>query len=248
LAKENSKEYLSTGQAATLCSVTPDTVLKWIKSGKLEANRTAGGHYRVHRETLLAMIDKDRESLPAISDRRFHYCWEFYSKSGELPEACTQCLVYRSRAGRCYEISRLQSDDVPAKLFCQKSCDECEYFRVVQGQRPNVLVVTDKSDLEEQLQKKSAGVDYNLRFSDCEYHCSMVVEKFRPDYVVIDCSLGRRRSREFAHNLEQDPRIPYVKVVLAGEPDEIPEECDRSVFAFIRRPFSTEQLSELMTT
>ena len=40
--------YLSTGKAAKALSVTPDTVLKWIKSGKLDARRTAGGHYRIH--------------------------------------------------------------------------------------------------------------------------------------------------------------------------------------------------------
>ena len=34
------KRFLTTGQAAELCSVTPDTVLKWIRSGRLAAART----------------------------------------------------------------------------------------------------------------------------------------------------------------------------------------------------------------
>ena len=45
-------EYFSTGQAAKLCAVTPDTVLKWIKRGRLRARRTPGGHYRISREDL----------------------------------------------------------------------------------------------------------------------------------------------------------------------------------------------------
>jgi len=42
-----SQKFLTTGQMAKLLSVTPDTVLKWIKRDKLPALRTAGGHYFV---------------------------------------------------------------------------------------------------------------------------------------------------------------------------------------------------------
>jgi excisionase family DNA binding protein len=37
----------NTGETAKIHSVTPDTVLKWINFGKLQAQRTAGGHYRI---------------------------------------------------------------------------------------------------------------------------------------------------------------------------------------------------------
>ncbi len=43
---------LTTGQAAKICSVTPDTVLKWIHSGALPARRTAGGHHRIDEQDL----------------------------------------------------------------------------------------------------------------------------------------------------------------------------------------------------
>jgi DNA-binding NtrC family response regulator len=89
-------------------------------------------------------------------------------------------------------------------------------------------------------------VDYNLQFSNCEYHCSMVVESYRPDYVVIDCLMGTHRSREFARNLAEDPRIPYVRVILAGERDRFPKECDREVLAYIEHPFGPSQLTELI--
>ena len=36
-------------------------------------------------------------------------------------------------------------------------------------------------------------VNYNLAFTDCEYHCSRVVEDCRPDFIVIDCALGNGR-------------------------------------------------------
>ena len=54
-----SSPLLTTGKAARLCSVKPDTVLKWIKKGVLPATRTVGGHYRVEEQDLLLVLSQD---------------------------------------------------------------------------------------------------------------------------------------------------------------------------------------------
>src|SRR5262249_18839656 len=46
------KELFSTHEAARVCRVTPMTVIRWIKEGKLPAFRTAGGHRRILRDDL----------------------------------------------------------------------------------------------------------------------------------------------------------------------------------------------------
>ena len=46
----------STGQAARYCFVTSDTILNWIHKGSLQAQRTAGGQYRIRREDLLRFM------------------------------------------------------------------------------------------------------------------------------------------------------------------------------------------------
>jgi excisionase family DNA binding protein len=56
---QNGDRLLSTGNAARLLSVTPDTVLKWIKSGRLPAIRTAGGPYRIARRDIAALMGDD---------------------------------------------------------------------------------------------------------------------------------------------------------------------------------------------
>ena len=61
------KGLLSTGQAAKLLSVSPDTVLKWVKKGRVFAQKTPGGHHRLRLE--------DVERLKKASeDRRFRFC------------------------------------------------------------------------------------------------------------------------------------------------------------------------------
>lgn len=240
---------LSTGQAAKLCSVTSDTLVKWIKAGILQARRTAGGHYRVRRQDVEELLERGgakrlRPTTPVPERvRHFRYCWE-YNGNGKLLKGCQECAVYLLRARRCYEVARLATDVGHKKLFCQKSCAECDYYQAVQRQGKSVLVVTDNQDLAASLLAGAEGLGVRLEVTDCEYKCSAVVEVLRPDYVVIDCSLGPEVSRDICHHVLQDPRIPYVRVIMAGEQAEFPEGCDKQVFARLEKPFNVKDIMD----
>lgn len=54
---ENRKPY-TTGEIAGFCHVTINAVKKWIASGKLDAFRTPGGHYRVNREDFMSFLGR----------------------------------------------------------------------------------------------------------------------------------------------------------------------------------------------
>ena len=243
--------FLSTGQAAGICSVTPDTVLKWIRSGRLPARRTAGGHHRIDEkdlERLVPSVPQDQSSatvLPEPVRRQFRYCWE-YNSDGELSERCQSCPAYLMRAQRCYEVADSLPEGVHERHFCQGTCSDCDYYREVHQQTTNVLVVTDDSSLRDALVLDSARFPFNLQIADCEYNCSALVNQFRPDFAFVDCSLGREVSRDISFHLDQDPRIPFVRVVLAGAQHQVPSECDSEVFARIERPFSVKDISDFI--
>ena len=55
---ESGRRFFTTSEVARYCAVTNDGVLKWIKSGKLRAFSTPGGHYRVSPEDFRAFLDK----------------------------------------------------------------------------------------------------------------------------------------------------------------------------------------------
>jgi excisionase family DNA binding protein len=59
------KDLYSTFQAAKVLGVSPDTVLKWIKAGKLPASRTLGGHYRIRRDTIAELLSKKPSTYSA---------------------------------------------------------------------------------------------------------------------------------------------------------------------------------------
>ncbi len=240
---------LSTGQAAKLCSVTPDTLLKWIKSGRLPARRTAGGHYRVRREEVDALLAHEHRAHPpnverrAFAGRHFRYCWEFNGK-GKLLKGCRECAVYLLRAQRCYEVVKLAPQVGHNKLFCKGSCDQCAYYRLVREQATNLLVVTDNQDLTQSLKREAKSEPFRLEVTDCEYKCSALVEVFRPDFAVIDCSLGEDASRDICHHLTQDPRIPHVRVIMAARSGQFPAGCDKQVFARLDKPFGIHDIAE----
>jgi excisionase family DNA binding protein len=72
------KNYITTGEAAAIFDVEPDTVLRWIKSGEIPAIRTPGGHYRINRNVFLTKMIKDT-SIKEENETRstLSYCWEY---------------------------------------------------------------------------------------------------------------------------------------------------------------------------
>ncbi len=55
---ESTRRFFTTTEVARYCAVTNDGVLKWIKSGKLRAFSTPGGHYRIAAEDFRAFLEK----------------------------------------------------------------------------------------------------------------------------------------------------------------------------------------------
>ena len=129
------KNYITTGEAAAIFNVEPDTVLRWIKSGDIPAIRTPGGHYRINRNVFLTKMikdtfsEKENEILSSLS-----YCWEFNSDSGIIHDECKDCIVVKSKASKCFELCNLPVSIGHAKLFCSESCKDCQYFqRILQS-------------------------------------------------------------------------------------------------------------------
>ena len=65
---DEGRRFFTTSEVAKYCAVTNDGVLKWIKSGKLRAFSTPGGHYRVSSEDFREFLEQGvgaegRESL-----------------------------------------------------------------------------------------------------------------------------------------------------------------------------------------
>lgn len=209
---------LSTGQAARLCSVTPDTVLKWIKRGRLVGARTAGGHYRIHRRHLEHLMtgpgpgDPAPARPPACNQDGLR-CWDFLSDRGAIRDDCHACVVYRVRAARCFLVARLEQDIGHARRFCQGSCDACAYYRRVNGLATNVLFVTADQTLIDCLGQDGDST-ITLRIAGNMYEAAVVIEAFRPALAVIDVACLPGGDSGLLDALATDPRVPGLGVIL----------------------------------
>jgi excisionase family DNA binding protein len=138
-AGETRGQALSTGQAARFCYVTSDTILNWIRSGRLTAHRTAGGQYRITLEDLRSFMVENGMNLNLLDAEKDErpYCWEFHCEisarfGSPSLEVCEGCLVHRSGTLNCWELHGLLP--VTARRF--DACGECDYHRKFRHAEP----------------------------------------------------------------------------------------------------------------
>ncbi len=247
-------QLLSTGEAAKLCSVKPDTVLKWIKKGLLEAARTAGGHYRIHRADIEPLRHGRRfgdltcPPPPRCTPQPLR-CWEYMSGGGEVSEECKRCVVYRVRAAWCFQVAGLGRDIGHAKHFCRTSCQDCSYYRRVRGMAAHVLVITSDRVLVQALSRDSGhGVAFQIAGNP--YEASAAIEGFHPGFLVLDRDTVGLNEADLMDCLARDPRVPGLKVILAirqgaAEP-RIPPAYRRMVVGVLHKPFGPAKVAEVI--
>jgi excisionase family DNA binding protein len=246
----NGPDLLTTGQAAKLCSVTADTVLKWIKRGRITARRTAGGHYRIERREIEPLIVSPHPAeCPSLEmaegDPQGLHCWEYLSDRGTVRDQCRQCVVYRVRAARCFLMAGLEADVGHAREFCQGTCEECVYYRWVNGLLTNVLIITPDDDLTDRLVTEDSN-NVTLRFARNGYEASAIVQSFQAAFVVVDQDVLRGAGAVLLSSLCRDARLPGVKIILAVAPgegnargDDAPRE---GVWAVLEKPISLRRI------
>jgi excisionase family DNA binding protein len=241
------KELFTTREVATYFSVTADAVRKWLRSGRLKAEATPGGHHRIPRVSLLTFIKsrQEKQEVP-LKKKVFQYCWEFHSNADGLKDGCAQCVVYRSRTGRCFELAKLPVETGHARLFCTNTCEKCEYYGMIWGSRPSLLIVTNQSKTRRELEALDEDIDFIIKFTDTPFKCSRVLESYIPDYIVVDCTHGENDCRDFIADLSNDFRIPMARIILVGDPAHFPRECEKMVYAFMIAPLNMNKLFDLI--
>jgi excisionase family DNA binding protein len=241
---------LTTGQAAKLCSVKPDTLLKWIKRGRISASRTAGGHFRVDRSELLEWLSRQDSGKrnccqPLRLCSRPTPCWEYMNHSPGTE--CQECVVYRVRAMQCFRLVRLLQGAGHAARFCAAgSCQQCPYYRRVQGLPAQVLVIArDEAMLQDLSKGKSAGIAF--RFARRGYDASAVIDVFRPAFVIITQEVLESLGIALLEALASDPRTAGAKIVIAVRKGTMGYRVEgRAIFATVEAPFNAEEIAALI--
>jgi excisionase family DNA binding protein len=242
------KDFLTTTQAARLLSVSSDTVLKWVKAGKIESYRTLGGHFRIPTSALDIISppgDKTVTVLPVSEHpETFQYCWEYLAGEGKIKAECCNCITYLSRARRCYELKDLPGGMGCLNLMCDTDCTNCDYHRLAKGQKLTILVISKNKKIINDADNIDKSHDFQVKFAGNEYQAAVIIQDFRPDYIIVDCALGRKRTGDICSSIFNDKRIPVARIILSSKVKKIDNYCDRKVFGWIRKPFAIEHFRE----
>ncbi len=241
------RNYYTTSQAAKLLSVSADTVLKWVKAGKISSYRTPGGHNRIPAEAVNALLPAAAraDDMPDASagDPCYTYCWTFYAGPDGVRTECLDCVAYRSQARRCYEMRDIPEEFGHLRLFCQTRCEECDFYQLTNARRSSVLVVSRNNSWTSDLVKQATATGPRLEIASSTYECGAVIEKFRPDFIVVDCSFGTSRTKDICRHLNEDDRIPFTRIILTSRQANWAEDCGQDIFGWIEKPFTMTQLT-----
>lgn len=209
---------LSTGQAARLLAVTPDTVLKWIKKGRLHAVRTAGGHYRVRWSDVQQLRQAGATSAEAPTGDAV-YCWQFHAQDSEAAGRCEGCIVRRAHALHCFHLSGRFPAESYAGTHCETSCLDCAYYLTHHGERIRVLVVASDPEVQRTFAGLRPGGPLDVAVAGDVYTAAVAVQALHPEYVVLHGSLTEQQCCELERNLRADdsPRRPHVLSACDGD-------------------------------
>ena len=159
-----------------------------------------------------------------------------------MKSECHDCVVYRSRARRCYEMRDIPEQFGHLKLQCHSNCSDCDYFEKVIGQGTSVLIVTRNRHLQHSVLGDAKKADVILQIVSDEYECAAILDKFRPDYIVVDCASGKTRTEDICRHLSNDERIPFTKIILTSRNDYNKNCFEGRIFGWIKKPFTFTQL------
>lgn len=176
-------------------------------------------------------------------------CWEYLAGGKGVLDACEKCIVYRSQAALCFRLLDAGPHIGHSRTFCQSSCEECVYYRRVQGLPMPVLVITADSKLIHELECAPAG-KLVLRFARSGYEASAVVQQFHPGFVVVDCDSVADGGDALVRCLSDDRRVPGLRVILAARPGSRRRKtaagADRPVAGVLSKPFGARLLESVI--
>lgn len=252
--RKSGSDWLTTGEAAQICSVTADAVQKWIRKGRLAAQKTAGGHYRIARRDIEPFATANSHARwfsapPGTCRPQPLRCWEYLSGNGAIHEDCLKCVVYRVRASWCFAVLGRNEGAEHARHFCrsQISCQECAYYQQVCSVPARVLVIGPTEAMR--LMLGEAPPSLTLEFGGSGYEASALISTFRPLFAVVDESLLGSHGGNLLDNLAQETRVPGLRVLLAvSTTDTLPPAVTQFIDGFLVKPFTASGLAAFLAT
>ncbi|MDY7039632.1 MAG: helix-turn-helix domain-containing protein [Chloroflexota bacterium] len=151
-------DLLTTGDVARYCQVSPVTVFRWVRNGKLEAYTTPGGHYRIRKGDFRAFLKESgmpiRSDFFGGDDRRVLVVSRAPQVAGSIVDSLRESgdqleVVIASDsidAGLQLAIFKPELVILDATLADSRACEICRFMKDKSPVQPlKILLVIDTS-------------------------------------------------------------------------------------------------------
>jgi PleD family two-component response regulator len=189
------------------------------------------------------MVESLIPESPDTKPIKINYCWEYHAQDDDVNENCRECLIFKSKAEKCYLLAGLGKQAGHAQTFCSSSCYECEYFHFINESPINVLIISENNEMKENL-KMDVKENLVLKATCCGYETATLIQDFRPDYIIIDESMVKSNSDELCKHILEDPRAHGSQIILAIKKHRANKELPEGVCASVSIPFSAFDMEE----
>lgn len=177
------KKVFSTGDAAQICKISQQTIIRCFDSGKLEGFRVPGSRFRrIPRESLVKFM---------------------------------------------------RENDIPLDLLEDSG-------------RRKVLVVDDDPEIVElMVDVLERDGRFEVRTAASGYDAGVMTQEWRPDLMVLDYMLPDVNGNVVCKTIRQNKAFGHMRIIIVSgviNQDEIDEMLELGADAFMKKPFSIDEL------
>jgi DNA-binding NtrC family response regulator len=143
----------------------------------------------------------------------------------------------------------LDTDVGHAHQFCEGSCEDCVYYRRIQGLSTQVLFISSDEELVNRVEW--TGEDsVSLRFARNGYEASALIQDFKPEIAIIDMEGLPDQGYGLLDSIAADARIPHIRVILVIPADSMSRVLQRPrhrlVVSMLEKPEVCDQIEEVV--
>ena len=173
-------------------------------------------------------------------------------------EAAEICKVSQQTIIRCFDSGRLHGFRVPGSRFRRIPRESLIKFMKdndipldnLDSGRQKILVVDDDPEIVElMVDVFERDGRFEVRTAGSGYDAGVMTQEFRPDLIILDYMLPDVNGNIVCKTIRQNPLFEHTHIIIVSgvvNQDEIDEMINLGADAFMKKPFSIDELVNKM--
>jgi len=168
------------------------------------------------------------------------------------------CKISQQTVIRCFDSGQLKGFRVPGSKFRRVPRDSLIKFmreneipldQLDSGRRSVLVVDDDPEIIELMVDVLERDGRFQVTTASSGYDAGIMTEETRPDILILDYMLPDVNGNVVCKTIRQNPAFEHMKIIIVSgvvNQDEINQLIDVGADAFLKKPFSIDELVNKM--